>query len=230
MDTKRLDRIGNRRVWVVGLLAVLLAGAGGWALAHLEWERAAEEEAKQEAVQTAEQLCDQIERMGRRCEVQPPAAEGEPGLGIADTTTEGCYVRLTYTDDTAKRVGPFCGDDGSPGPSGPPGPTGPPGVSITGVISDGCMITVTLSNGQTFNAGPFCGRDGADGEDGTDGLPGRSLIGQDCIGDGDDSYWRLTWREPDGATTETRVDGPCRLRSRPNSSPSPTPPPIVGGD
>lgn len=232
MDTTRLDRIGKRRFWVVGVVAVLLAGLGGYWIAGQEFDRAAEEERAEKAEKTADQLCDQIESMGRTCVARPSIQpeKGDPGRGIAGVVAQGCSIRIRYTDATTETVGPFCGADGSPGPRGSDGPRGSlgprgspgaDGVSITNATTDGCDVVISFSNGETRRVGPFCGPPGEDGED---GRPGRSLIDMDCEGQGRTSDWHLTWREPDGSITEETVDGPCRV-SEPGD-PSPRPPPI----
>lgn len=104
---------------------------------------------------------------------------GVPGVGIRSTRTlDRCFVEIELTNGATNRFGPFCGVDGSVGPTGPVGPTGTPGsvgptggpgptgesgipgstgVGITDVRTDGCNVVVSLSDTSTRVLGPFCG-------------------------------------------------------------------------
>lgn len=159
--------------------------------------------------------------------LKDPSLRGAEGRGIADTETEGCYVRVILTDDSSNRVGPFCGDPGSPGPSGKPGKTGAPGAtgqpgtSITGVTTEGCYIVISLSSGDSVRAGPFCGPKGDTGEA---GKPGRSIVDSTCVLRDDEVYrWRIEYdNDGDGDVDEVDEDaGPCNGSDKPPLVPTP---------
>jgi hypothetical protein len=227
-STERLPKPPRRHTRAIVVVAVacalLLLGAG----VHMFWSRAQETKRADQAAQTAEELCRQIERMGRRCDVTPPppGAEGKPGVGIRSTVTDGCYVTVHRTDNTSDRLGPFCGRRGDDG------------IGIANATVKDCMLVVTLTTKAKISTGPICGPPGKDGIDGSPGAQGekgpagpagRSIIDTDCIGSGEDSYWLFTYREPDGSTTQDTVDGPCRVQQPgPPESPSPSPA-LLGG-
>lgn len=228
VDMDGLDRIGNRRNWVIGIVAVVLLIIGLVAIIREEQLRGDLEEERDRATVTADQLCDQIKRLGRTCEVSPPPVKGETGRGIKTTrTVDECYVLLTYTDGTSNRVGPFC-RTGSVGPSGPAGPQGSPGqpgspgadgVSISGVTHDGCDLIISFSNGTSVRTGPWCvpGPAGPTGPTGPAGV-GIAHDGTKCVKN-DDGQWRWRIEYTDGSVDEDA--GPC-FEPR-GKAPEPTP-------
>lgn len=79
---------------------------------------------------------------------------GESGRGIESTTVvDGCFVQVTFTDDTSGRWGPFCGPAGQPGEDGTDGQDGEDGQTPP------CMSEPNQCRGE-------------DGKDGADGAPG----------------------------------------------------------
>lgn len=110
------------------------------------------------------------------------------------------------------------GKDGEPGPAGSPGPTGAAG-------RDGVNgATVNGKDGETGPAGPAgpvgpTGPAGPIGPAGASGAPGRGMIGGNCVGTGESSYWLLEYSD---GTSQT-VPGPCRINlASPNPEPLPS--------
>jgi hypothetical protein len=100
---------------------------------------------------------------------------GAPGRGIAGVAQDGCFVTVTYSDNSpATRLGSFCGPAGSTGTSGEPGkpgepgktgstgstgPTGPKGEPGRGVRKSeavNCRWQVTYTDGTTEDGGNAC--------------------------------------------------------------------------
>lgn len=110
------------------------------------------------------------------------------------------------------------GATGPPGPTGPAGQVGPAGADGTDGISGESGLPG--AGGLPGPAGP-AGKDGAMGATGATGLTGesgRGITGVQCIGDGDDSYWQITYT--DGTTAQS--SGPCRIEG-PEPTALPTP-------
>lgn len=151
-------------------------------------------------------LCDQLEQIAEepsRLEQGPQGIQGVQGV-----------------DGTR---GP-AGEDGKDGTDGQPGPAGAPG-------EDGADGTNGLNGGPGPEgpAGPpgAPGKDstvpgpaGANGNDGAPGANGRGIASVICEGDGDASYWLVTY---DDGTTQTS-GGPCRIQAA-ATQPTPTPTP-----
>lgn len=105
-------------------------------------------------------------------EVEPPQ-KGADGVGIAySRQVDRCFIEVGLSDGTSTRFGPFCGQDGSPGPTGESGSVGPtgesgapgvagddgsPGIGIRDIQTNGCNVDVTLTDDTTRTVGPFCG-------------------------------------------------------------------------
>lgn len=149
-----------RHLAILLLVAVFLAaGAVGGAVVHL-W--VAEQEAsagEAEAIAAVEDVCDQVERLGRIC-VEDPAdlrgadgPQGPPGEDGID------------------------GEDGSSGPPGPAGPTGEVGASgppgPPGADGADGVDGADGSDGEAGPAGPQ-GDPGPTGAAGPSGPPGPS--------------------------------------------------------
>jgi len=127
----------------------------------------------------------------------PAGPRGLPGNDGTDGATGA-------TGATGKTGPPGAdGSDGTDGHDGPPGNTGKPGL-------DGI-------NGAPGPVGA-AGKDGATGATGLTGADGRGIKSVECVGDGDTSYWQITYT--DGTTAQST--GPCRL-TQPSPSATPTP-------
>lgn len=230
LDTERLDRIGRRRHWVVGVVTAVVLLIGLVAFIREEQLRAEMTRERDQAAVTADQLCDQVKRLGRRCEVSPPPVPPAAGRSIKTArTVDRCYVLIKYTDGTSNRIGPFCGGrgvagspgrEGSPGAAGsvgPPGSAGADGVSITSVTRDDCDLIIGFSNGTTVRTGPWC----VPGPTGPAGPAGRGVDDVDCIGDGKDSHWVISYSD---GTTKT-IDKQCDVGGGKPVVPAPQPTP-----
>ncbi|SEE82175.1 hypothetical protein SAMN04489740_2674 [Arthrobacter alpinus] len=121
------------------------------------------------------------------------------------------------------------GEDGAdstvPGPSGPAGKDGKDSTVPGAAGTDGQSIQGQPGNagepGVPGPAGP-AGKDGAPGATGatgTTGANGRGVADVQCVGDGDESYWQITYT--DGTTDHS--SGPCKVESKPESTAEPTP-------
>lgn len=137
-------------------------------------------------------------------------------------------------------VGPQ-GPQGPPGPPGMPGPAGLPGTSPRCLLEPARCVGAPGAkgtdgkdgldgkNGADGKAGAdgLDGKDGAkgtDGKDGADGSPGLngkdgvngySVVDQDCVGDGDQSYWAVTLSNGTDQKTVNAL-GPCRIGPAPS--------------
>lgn len=112
------------------------------------------------------------------------------------------------------------GQDGRDGVDGRDGTDGSDGLGLPGLNGqDGVSVV-----GPTGPAGPTGppGKDGAPGVPGSPGAvgpSGRGMVGGDCVGTGEASYWMFEYS--DG--TSQMVSGPCRINlSAPNPEPLPT--------
>lgn len=112
------------------------------------------------------------------------------------------------------------GEDGAPstvpGPLGPVGPSGRdstiPGPSGSSGLNgqDSAIPGPAGANGKDGLNG-INGVDGKDGTNGTNGRDGRGVADVQCVGEGDSSYWLITYT--DGTTAQS--SGPCRVTSVP---------------
>jgi hypothetical protein len=226
----------TRREWrwiALSILAGLILGYGLWAIQHQSNQVDALAKALAAEQAAARARGEKPVAPNPTDLLNDPRFRGQAGRSIKDATADGCYILITYDDTTQQRVGPLCGAKGSPGADGSPGangsrgPAGADGVSITGVTQDGCDLIVSFSNGTSTRTGPWCGPSGADGTDGADGKDGRSVEDVDCVGEGKDSHWVVTFRESDGSTTTKQIDKQCDVSNAPEPNPSPSP--LVGG-
>lgn len=97
-----------------------------------------------------------------------------------------------------------------PGPTGPAGAPGPAGADgLPGTADDG------VDGRDGADGGP--GTDGADGAPGAPGAEGRGVAGVECVGEGAESRWVVTYT--DGTTSSS--GGPCRV-DQPEPSPTST--------
>jgi hypothetical protein len=118
----------------------------------------------------------------------PAGATGKPGPppGCALLST-ACTGAVGATGATGAK-----GDPGEKGDTGAQGEKGDPGA-----------------DGSPGPAGP-AGATGADGATGKAGEDGYSIVDADCVGDGEQSVWRLTLSNGVDQKTITS-QGPCRV-------------------
>jgi collagen triple helix repeat protein len=115
----------------------------------------------------------------------PPGIQGPRGpIGITGESPQ-CLLEPSRC---VGATGPK-GTDGGRGPAGPQGPQGEPGAP-----------------GAQGDQGP-AGPKGEVGPSGNDGPAGVGITDMDCIGSGDDSFWRIYLSN---STTKTAT-GPCRI-------------------
>jgi len=148
-----------------------------------------------EAANAAEQLCEQVERAGGLCVVDPselrgdtgPAGPpGEPGRGIDSAKCVSGTWTVMYSDGQVDvNAGPCTGARGPAGPSGEPGEDGRDGV-------DG-------QPGAQGDPGPA----GPSGPAGPQGDDGRSIVDANC--DPDTGRWEISYS--DGSIDSDA--GPC---------------------
>jgi hypothetical protein len=144
---------------VVAVAAFAALGFSGWQFAGRVNEQ---EQRAAEARAAVEQLCTQVEQLGRRCVVDPEELRGEPGApglpgppgppGPAGPAGEPGPSGRTGPDGLQGpggdpgAAGPAgeIGEPGLPGPPGEPGPAGPQGeppLSWTFTIQRGGQLT-----------------------------------------------------------------------------------------
>lgn len=106
------------------------------------------------------------------------------------------------------------GDKGLPGTPGRDGENGKDAPAVT---------DAQLLQAATQALAAYCGQDskpcqgpaGKDGADGKDAAPPYSVVDQDCMGDGVDSFWRIYLSNgSDQKVIDTK--GPCRIGPDPN--------------
>lgn len=145
----------------------------------------------------------QVQQISRvAASLVPKPADGKTPT-IAELTPLAQAAQRAYCADG--RCTPEPGKPGSQGSVGPAGKDAPP---------------VTDEQLRPLIAGElaaYCAQDshpcrGSDGANGSEGQAGRSVTDTDCVGEGDDSHWVITYDRPlpNGSTTQTRL-GPCRL-------------------
>lgn len=101
----------------------------------------------------------------------------------------------------------YCSDGRCTPKPGPPGSPGAAGKDAPPVTDEQLRAAVDA----------YCAQDshpcaGADGRDGQRGPAGRSVTDTDCVGDGEDSYWQISYDQ--APYTEKRM-GPCRVGPAP---------------
>jgi hypothetical protein len=114
-------------------------------------------------------------------------------------------------------VAAYCVGGKCVGPTGPSGRVGDNGKDAPAVTDEQLLAAAT----QALAA--YCGQDskpcqgpaGKDGVKGADAPPPYSVVDQDCIGDGDQSFWRTYISN---GTDQKVIDGagPCRIGPAPN--------------
>lgn len=117
-------------------------------------------------------------------------------------------AELTPLAQAAQRA--YCASGRCEGKPGAPGSTGPAGKDAAAVTDEQLRSAVDS----------YCAQDsrpcaGVDGRDGQRGPAGRSVTDTDCVGDGEDSYWQVSYDQP--PYTEKRM-GPCRVGPAPTLS------------
>lgn len=119
------------------------------------------------------------------------------GLAAAVKSAVTAYC---VDDKCVKR--PKDGTDGTNGTNGKDAPA----------VTDAQLLTAAT---QALVA--YCGQESkpCQGKDGADAPPPYSVVDQDCVGDGDQSYWRIYLSN---GTDQKTVDaaGPCRIGPAPN--------------
>lgn len=141
-----MNPLFHRRVLLIAL-AMVACGAVGGSVVHMWMTSQEAEQGEAAAIAAVEDLCDQVEALGRTCVQDPEELRGDPGA-----------------------EGPQ-GPPGDPGPSGPMGPAGPEGdVGPTGPAGP---TGETGAPGQD-GADGVDGTDGATGPQGEPGEPGPS--------------------------------------------------------
>jgi len=108
---------------------------------------------------------------------------------------------LVYCSDG--RCTPKPGEPGKPGAQGTPGKDAPP------VTDDQLrpLIAAALTTYCGQDSKPCDGKVGSTGATGATGPTGVSIVDTDCKGDGQDSYWLVSYSN---GTTQTAL-GPCRI-------------------
>lgn len=193
--TKKLPR---RRLAAVALVAAMALGAVGYAVIEGQLRADSEATRADEAIAAAEDLCDQVERAGGLCVVDPSelpgepgeaGPRGEPGRGVDSAQCVGGTWTVHYSDgDVDYNAGPCTGDTGPSGKDGTDGEDGAAG-----------------EDGTAGEPGPP-GADGEDGEPGppgVDGTDGRGITDAQC--DPATGRWRI---EYDDGTADDDA-GPC---------------------
>lgn len=107
-----------------------------------------------------------------------------------------------------------CQPEPTPGPKGDKGDKGDPGKDAPKVTDE-----ELLKAAQTALLA-YCGQEsqpckGDKGDKGTDAPPPYSVVDTDCVGDGDQSFWRVYLSNG----TDQKIDearGPCRIGPEPN--------------
>lgn len=108
----------------------------------------------------------------------------------------------------------FCAEDrcvGERGEVGPKGDTGDRGQDAP-AVTDAQLLTAAQ---QALTA--YCAGDTkpCQGKDGKDAPPPYSVVDQDCVGDGNDSVWKIYLSNGTDQKTFT-TKGPCRIGPDPN--------------
>lgn len=114
-------------------------------------------------------------------------------------------AELTPLAQAAQRA--YCVDGRCEGKTGTQGPVGPAGKDAPAVTDEQLRSTVDAYCAQ--DARPCAGVDGRDGQRGP---AGRSVTDTDCVGDGEESYWQVSYDQ--APFTEKRM-GPCRVGPAP---------------
>ncbi|MGW1679400.1 hypothetical protein [Saccharopolyspora sp. NPDC002376] len=122
---------------------------------------------------------DQVKR-----EPAPAPSDGADGRGITQTSITAGRLVVSYTDGTARDVGPVVGPTGPAGPTGEQGPGGRDGVDgnngrgVAGTAIDGVDLVVTFTDGTRENLGRVVGPAGR-GITSTDTTGGRLVVTYD---------------------------------------------------
>lgn len=111
-------------------------------------------------------------------------------------------------------IAAYCVDDKCRGPVGPTGPAGRAGDNG----KDAPAVTdEQLLQAATKALTAYCGQESkpCQGPAGKDAPPPYSVVDQDCVGDGDDSVWRIYLSN---GTDQNVIEaaGPCRIGPDPN--------------
>lgn len=153
-----------------------------------------------------------------RQQIARTAASLVPKPADGKTPTAAQLQPLVAASVDAFCVGGRC--QGKPGASvtGPPGRpgdtvTGPPGKDAP-PVTDEQLARAIDARFASYCAGegqPCRGATGEQGLKGDTGQDGRSIVDTDCVGEGQESYWRITYDRPDSAgNTVENALGPCR--------------------
>jgi hypothetical protein len=178
-------RRGHRLIWVSVIIAVLGLAVIGFALVTfatkvdlLSSQVSDANVSAQENHVVAQQLSDQVKRLGGTPQAVPPGpsgaqgATGPAGRGITGTAIVTGDLVISYSDNTTEDKGHVVGADGLAGPAG---------RGITGsTIANGHLV-LSYSDSTSLDVGQVVGKDGAAGTPGrgvqsSDGSSGRLLI------------------------------------------------------
>ena len=224
-----MSNLERKRNYIgAGLLAllVLLVGTLVWQSFQSSMER---DEAQTSAATSQQQKKNLAEEVADACQ-SGQVVKSAAGVDL-------CARAATIAEQPATVEGPagprglpgldgVDGADGATGPTGAPGRTGPAGADGTdGTDGLGGEAGLPGAGGVPGPAGPAgkdgaMGASGATGSTGLTGDTGRGITDVQCVGDGDDSYWQITYT--DGTTAQS--SGPCRIEEPdPTSTPTPTP-------
>jgi hypothetical protein len=146
----------------------------------------------------------QVQQISRvAASLVPKPANGRTPT-IAELTPLAQAAQRAYCADG--RCTPKPGVDGKPGAQGSPGPQG---ASPTDEQLRPLIQAELKSYCESLASGSCQGKDGSDGQRGP---AGRSVTDTDCVGEGEDSYWQVSYDQP--PYTEKRM-GPCRIGPAP---------------
>jgi hypothetical protein len=169
-----LHRRGHRVIWAGVIITVLGLVLVGFVLAgfdskvdELTTQVQQAQSSAQENHVVAQQLHDQVQRLGGTPAAVPPGpsgAQGLPGRGITGTAIIGGHMFVSYTDNKTEDKGQVVGKDGAPGANG---------RGITGSVLSGGHLFFSYTDNTTQDIGQVVGPPGAKGD------PGRSVRSMD---------------------------------------------------
>ena len=177
------DQAGRRRMTVLAAIAglSLVAFAVTFFLLYaregdLQQQVTALSSSAQDNHAAAQQLAEQVRKLGGTPTVQPPPGPtavtgpvgpaGAAGRGITGTAISAGHLFVSYTDGTTEDKGQVAGATGVKGSDG---------RGITGSNATSGHLVLSYSDGSTTDAGQVVGKDGATGATGPVGAAGRGV-------------------------------------------------------